>query len=201
MKLFNSRYIYVVIFLVASSISAQEKEYNQEEMPMAPPQPLNDSWNQWMVGEWAGTTTTEMGKSEDWMKVELAINNQFVLFHYRSKTVEVAPEMLKQMTRQMKISEEDARKIMMAEYQGMGLSTRDPKTGKLIGYWFDGYRDISHGTGTVEGDKNSMHWKSPMIDMERTTEKIDENTMKITFSGKDAMGNEFTGISLLKRKK
>ncbi len=201
MKLFNSRYIYIVILLVGYNLSAQEQELHPEDMPMAPPQPLNDSWSKWMVGEWAGTTTTEMGKSEDWMKVELAINNQFVLFHYRSKTVEVAPEMIKQMAQQMKISEEKARQIMMTEYQGMGISTRDPKTDKMVGYWFDGYRDIAQGNGMVEGEKSKMHWKSPMVDLERVTEMVDENTMKITFSGKDVMGNVFTGTSLFKRRK
>ncbi|GAB4376930.1 MAG: hypothetical protein Kow0042_23850 [Calditrichia bacterium] len=191
----------ILIALLCAGLWAQESEQKEMEIPTAPPQPLNDEWSNWLVGEWKGISQSNMGKSEEWMKIEKGLDGQFLIMHYKSKVIEANPEAMKKMQEQMKMSAEDMEKMMQSEYRGMGLSTINPMTGEMVGYWFDNYRDVSKGTGKMEGNKSTAKWKSAFMEMERIVEKIDENKMKVTYSGKDAMGTEFSGTSELSRVK
>ena len=78
----------VCLALLAMSAFAQEKEAANPAMP-SPPKPLTDELFQWMVGEWEGTTASAEGKSQDWQKVEMSLDNQFVTTHYSAQIVRV----------------------------------------------------------------------------------------------------------------
>ena len=50
---------------------AQNGESKKEETNSnAPPPQLSDEMHTWMIGEWAGTTESNMGTSKDWEKME-----------------------------------------------------------------------------------------------------------------------------------
>jgi hypothetical protein len=51
------------------TVAQEKKDMAAEAMPMAPP-PLADDFFAWMIGEWEGWTTSAMGKSQDWQKIE-----------------------------------------------------------------------------------------------------------------------------------
>jgi len=132
------------------SLSAQE-----ENVHRTPPPPLNDAYTAWMIGEWKGETSSQMGKSTDYMKCELGLNGQFMIITFESKT-------------------EDGLSI-----SGLGAVTLD-KEGNTVGYWIDSWRIMSEGKGFREGNLSTIKWATPMGTYIRTTEKIDENTMKVT---------------------
>ncbi len=196
-----------IMLLLSLSAFPQEAEVGKdkmstEPMEMMPPQPLNNAMLNWLVGEWEGTTETNMGKSEDWMKIEKGLDGQFLLMHYKGKNTEVKDEAMKSMKEQMHMTDEQINEMMQKPYMGMGVITLNPKSGELMGYWFDSYRDVSKGTGTVEAAKSMMTWTSPaMGTMSRTTEKLGPDKMKITIKGKDTSGIEFEGTSMMTRKK
>jgi hypothetical protein len=168
---------------------------------MAPPQPLEDDLCKWLVGEWEGATTSPMGKSQDWQKVEWGLDNQFVIIHFKSKMTEMNPEAAKAMAESMKLSKEDMDKMAQMAYKGMGPLTVNPQTGEFTGYWFDNWRGTYKGTGKREGNKITMQWEGTMGTSERTIEKVGEDKMVWTFKEKDASGNVMEGRTELTRKK
>ena len=135
--------------------------YAQEEKPkgemtegMQAPKPLTDQFLKSYVGKWKGTTKSDMGESQDVVECQLGLNDQFVLIDYKS----TSPQMM---------------------YEGMGAITLDPQSGKVIGRWIDSMRDISQGTGKIDGNKLVMEWSSPMGKGMRTEEMLGDK-MKVT---------------------
>jgi hypothetical protein len=192
------------LLLISFSVFAQEKEMKMgkqemkenmgkgmQEMPeMAPPKSLQSEWNDWMVGEWQGYTTSPMGKSKDWMKVQYALGNQYIKIHVKAENVETNEEAVKAWQEQMNLSDEQMEAMMDMKYEGMGLTTKDPKTGKQMGWWFDNWRSQSTGTGEkVSENKASMKWEGPMGVETRTIEKVGENKMVMTFKSTGPMGD------------
>lgn len=190
------------LLLVALPLLAQEKEKPKEAAPsMMPPKPLNDDLCAWMVGEWEGWSTSPMGKTKDWMKVDWALDKQFLLFHYTGQTVEMTDEQKKKAMETWGMSKEDIEKMMKMLYKGMGPVTVNPATGEFMGYWFDNWRGMYKGTGKREGNKMTMSWEGPMGTELRTTEKVNDDKMVVTFKSTDPKGNVTEGKSELTRKK
>jgi hypothetical protein len=198
---FKSVIVLMCVLMLSLAVFAQESETSpQSDMPMTPPQPLNNDWQNWLIGEWQGTSESTMGKSDDWMKIEKGIDGQFLIMHYTGKTIEIKPDALKQMAKEMNISEDQAKEIAHQEYKGLGITTVNPMSGEIMGYWFDSYRDVSEGKGSYEGNTSTITWTSKyMGTMKRTTEKLGDNKMKITFSGKDTKGNPYEGSAIMTR--
>lgn len=161
---------------------------------MTPPVSLkNDPWMKWMIGEWEGTTESPMGTSKDWMKLEFALDGQFVIAHYKSEATTVN----KEMAMQMGMTEEQ----MKAPYSGMGVFTLDPKTGEAVDYWFDNWRSISSGKGKRVDNVETTNWESAMGSEVRTLEKKGENDMVMTFKMTMAGSDQaMEGKTVLKRK-
>ena len=183
--------------LLAMPAFAQENE----AMPTAPPAALADDLLQFMVGEWTGNTVSQMGKSQDWQKVEWVLDNQYLLIHYTAKTTEANPEAMKAMAEAMKMSEADIKKMQDMVYKGMGPMTLDPKTGEVRAMWFDNWRGAYKGSGKREGNKLVTMWEGPMGSETRTFEKVGEDKMVVTFKSKDPTGREMEGRTELTRKK
>jgi len=162
--------IFSMIFVL--SLFAQEDTPPSPEM--TPPPPLDNALMKWMVGEWEGKSTSPMGSSTDYMKFEMGLNGQFMIMNYKGK------------------------RDNGHEMSGLGAITLD-KDGKLVGYWIDSWRTMSEGHGMQEGNNSKMEWATAMGPYVRTTEKVDENTMKINGVMKGADGKEMKSVSELKR--
>lgn len=192
-----------ILAFLTLPLLAQEKEMGEESMQsMTPPMPLNDDLTKWMVGEWEGWTEAPMGKMQDWQKIEMGLDNQFLLITYKSKMSSMTPEHKKTAAEHMNMSVEEAEKMMIQfVYKGHGMITIDPMTDEFVGYWFDNWRGTYKGTGKREGDKIAWTWVGPMGTSERTTEKVSEDRMVETFKEKDPSGNVMEGRSEWTRKK
>jgi len=174
----------LLLLLLALSIClslpllAQEKETEKKEMSaeeMMPPQPLDDEWSIWMVGEWEGWSQSAQGKTQDWEKISMALGGQFLFAE--SKTVMGA------MT-----------------YKGMGATTIHPQTGEVVGYWIDNWRGMYKGKGTREGSKLTMEWHGPTGTYKRTMEKVGDDKYTATWSYSDPSGNHSEGTSEMTKK-
>ena len=163
-----------VLFILLTAIFAIAQEGEADHSQITPPTPLEEEFMSWMVGEWKGSSTSQMGKTIDYMRCEMDLGGQFMTMTYKSKT-------------------EDGRKM-----SGMGAITKD-KAGKLVGYWIDSWRTMSKGNGTREGWISTMHWTTAEGSYTRTTEKVDENTMKVTGVMKNADGSEIRSQAEFKR--
>lgn len=175
----------------------QEMKSDAPAEAMAPPAPLKDPWTRWMVGEWEGETESNAGKSREWIKVEMALGEQFYVMHLKSTMSSITDEGLKMWN----MTREQAEELMKIPYQGMGLLTFDPKTGETIGYWFDSWRGAYQGRGKLEGNKETVNWSGPMGTSVRTTQKLNENEMRMTFKETMLDGTVAEGSTLMRRKK
>lgn len=178
------------VLLLAATASAQDQEPSKAVMPMTPPGPLTDDLMQWMVGEWEGWSSTPVGKSQDWQKIEWALDNQFLLIHFTGKTTEVNQQARQAMAEAMKLSKADMDKMQNMVYKGMGTITLNRMTGEVIASWFDNLRGVYTATGRREGNKLITIWPSPMGPETRTFEKISDDKMVTTFKGKDFTGKD-----------
>ena len=115
-----------------------------------------------------------MGESRDQVIFEFNYGGQFLMMHYKS--------------------ERDNGTVMT----GMGAITKT-KGGKLVGYWIDSWRTMSEGKGNREGNISTIEWLTSEGVYVRTTEKVGENTMKVTGLMKGADGKEIHSESELKR--
>jgi hypothetical protein len=108
------------------------------------------------------------------MICKMDLGGQFLLMTYKSET-------------------EDNRKM-----SGIGMVTLN-REGNQVGYWIDSWRTMSQGKGSRKGNISTMNWSTPMGVYVRTTEKMDENTMRITgvMAGPD--GKEMRSESQLTR--
>ena len=198
------KHLYVLLmltFLITTGLLQQDKP-KDDANSSGPPKGLNDPMNQWMIGEWSGTTESSMGTSKDWQKCEWGLDKQFVSMTLTSKITEVNPDYLNKMSKTMKMSPKDLKEMMMGgEYKGLGMMTLDPMTGDYVGYWFDNWRGSYTGKGKLEGNTITMSWEGTMGNSVRTVEKIDDNTMVETFKEKDMTGSETQGKTTLKRTK
>lgn len=133
------------------------------------PQPLDNEWANWMIGEWKGWSDGPMGKTEEWEKIEKGLDGQFLMHDARSKMADGT------------------------EYHGLGATTIQPKTGKVVGYWIDNMRGMYAGEGTKEGDTVTTSWKGYQGNFTRTMEKTGENSFKGTWKFEDPAGNAVEG--------
>lgn len=199
----------VVLLLIIASfpVIAQQEEMepgskmmSAEKMPeMMPPKPLSGDFNNWIVGEWEGYSTSPMGKSKDVMTCEAVLDGQFLLITYEGKMIEHNDEMMKEMGEKMHMSDEAMEKMKEMSYKGMGLVTQNPQTGEMMGYWFDNWRGISEGAGSQEKGEQMMTWKGPMGTEIRTIKMTGRDNMVVTFKSSGPMG-EFEGKSEYTRK-
>jgi hypothetical protein len=193
--------VVAVLVLFSLPLLGQEKEKPKEAAPsVAPPTALADDMCAWMIGEWEGWSETPMGKATEWDKFGWSLDNQFVMMNTTSKTTEMTEEQKKKAAEMYGMTKEDVEKMIGMTYKGMGPLTVNPGTGEYLGYWFDNWRGIYKGTGKREGNKITMTWESPMGSEVRTTEKVDENKMVITFKSTDPKGSVTEGKTELTRK-
>ncbi len=187
----------ILVVIVVTVILAIMPVLAQEEAANMPPKPLSDPFTEWTVGEWEGTSTSPMGTSHDQVKVEWGLDKQFTVMHYTSQSTEVNQDALKAMN----MSPEQIEAMKDMEYKGMGLSTLDPKTGKTVSYWFDNWRGMYHGEGTLEGNVLTTKWEGPMGTSTRTMEKVSEDKMVMTMKETGPDGKSIEGKTELTRVK
>jgi hypothetical protein len=160
----------ILFLLITVPLLAQEEHVH----PMTPPPPVNDEFFNWMLGEWKGNTTSPNGNTSDYLKCHMDLDGQFLVMNYQA---------------------EFEGKALMS---GIGMLTLD-KEGNETGYWFDSWRTMAMGHGSRMGNISTVKWTMHEGVYVRSTEKVDENTMKVTGLMTMPDGNEMKSESLLKR--
>ncbi len=165
----------IVMVSMASCAINQEKEIAEESKPSSfQPEPLDDEWNKWIVGEWkivsgeSDWLTDESGKvakidlgelGAAGFTIELGLNGQFLIMKSWAETGEITPEQIQQLKDTLRASDEDIERMLSMPFKELQIHTIDPKTGERIGYLFDSMRCVAKGTGRLEGNKEIMKWR------------------------------------------
>ena len=147
----------IVMVSMASCAINKEKEIAEESKPSSfQPEPLDDDWSKWLVGEWKGIVGLGGVKSEAWREIELGLNGQFLITKHEHKITDEEIQGLKKVTH---ISDEDAKKYQSLPFKYLEIWTIDPKNGEVIGYFFDSMRRVAQGKGKLQGNKEIVEWQ------------------------------------------
>ncbi len=142
---------------------------------MMAPEPLNDAWTRFFLGEWEGWSESPMGKSQDWERFELGLDGQFLLRHATSTMAEM-------------------------KYTGMGAMTVNPQSGQWMGVWIDSFRGLYHGQGHAEGDVLTLNWEGYQGKYSQTLTKAGPNKITGTWVFTAAAGSKMEGRFEMTRK-
>ena len=144
--------------------------------------PAEDGMWQWMIGNWSGWSESPLGKTQDWIKCEWDLNQQFLLTHIKSQMTEPNREVLQRMAEKHNTTADEIIKMILAPYSGKGYSTID-QNGEINCYWFDSLRRVYNGSEIRNGNVVKMICREVggNIVIERTFEKRGENKLTGTF--------------------
>jgi len=120
------------------------------------PEPLDDEWSKWLVGEWKGIVRLGGMKSKACREIEPGLNGQFLITKHEHK---VTNEEIQELKKIMQISDEDVKKYQNLPFKYLEIWTIDPSNGEIVGYLFDSMRCVATGKGRREGNKEIMEWK------------------------------------------
>jgi hypothetical protein len=113
----------IMMVSMASCAKMQQKQMAKESgTPSLQPEPLDDEWSKWLVGEWkvvsgesdwlvdeSGSRVKidmdEEGTSD--IKIEFGLNGQFLIMRGNAEIGEMTDEQIKQLKETMNASDED----------------------------------------------------------------------------------------------
>ena len=157
------------------------------------PEPLDDDWFKWLVGEWKvasgeSSVADESGKvgkidldelGAGGFKIELGLNGQFLIMESWAETGEMTPDQIKYFKDTLNASDEDIERLKSNPFKSLLIHTIDPKTGERLGYLFDSMRCVAAGKGRLEGNREIIEWVWSATAQGATsvsiTEKINDN--------------------------
>lgn len=120
------------------------------------PQPLQDEWSRWIVGEWQGTGEGDAGKGRGTARYELALGGQFLICRGESEITGLDPDFLK---KHLHASDEEIERFRREGYRMMEVYTVDPRTGEVVAFLFDSLRCVATGRGRREGFRETVEWE------------------------------------------
>ncbi len=168
------------LLLALSSCSTPMKTTPEAKHPMFNPQPLNDDWSRWIVGEWEGSGESDTGQGKGVERIEFGLSGQFLICRGEARITEITPEHADYLKRNMHASDEEIERFKRTGYQALQLFTVDQTTGEVIGYLFDSLRCIATGRGKREGDREIMEWEwATGHKSTRITERLSEDKMRV----------------------
>ena len=189
----------IVMVSMASCAKMQQKEMVKESgTPSFQPEPLDDEWSKWLVGEWQvtgggseflGDELEDLGESNAEMAagftIEFRLNGQFVIWESWAEPGGMTDEQKKQVKEALGkyVSDEELERFVSMPYRSLLIQTIDPKTGERIAYCFDSQRLYGQGRGRLEANKEITEWEwsgiGRGVTSVGTTEKVDENKFTI----------------------
>ena len=144
------------------------------------PQPLNDEWSRWIVGEWEGSGSSDTGQGRGVERIEFTLGGQFLICRGEALITEITPDQADYLKKNMRDYDEEIERFKHGGYRSLQLFTVDQKTGEVVGYLFDSLRCVATGRGRLTGNRETMEWQwSSGHKSARITEKINDDKMVV----------------------
>jgi len=174
----------VLMVILASCAKIQEKEPAKDSaLSVFLPKPIDDEWSKWLVGEWEGVGESNAGKGKGWVKIELGLNGQFLIYKGEAEITQMTGEQKQYLKETLHATDEDIEKFQSSTFKELQIHTIDPKTGEITGYLFDSLRCIAKGRGKRDPNKEIMEWEwsgAGQGTSIRITEKVSDNKLIVT---------------------
>ena len=140
------------------------------------PFPLDSEWSRWIVGEWVGTGESDAGSGQGAVRVELALNGQFLIFSGEAAVTDISAEQRQYLKTQLHASDEEIERFKDSPFRSLEIYTIDQETGDVVGYLFDSLRCMATGRGQWQGNTQTMNWQwSTGHTSTRITQKVGDD--------------------------
>ena len=183
MKNLSIMLLVVMVSMTSCALNKEKEMAKESGTPSFQPEPLDDEWSKWLVGEWEGSVESDVGTGKLWTKIELGLNGQFLIMKTESKITEITDEQRQYNREILHASDEEIEKSKSSTFKELQIHTIDPKTGEVVGYLFDSLRCIAEGRVRRQGNKEIIEWKwsatAQGATSVRITEKINDNKFTI----------------------
>jgi hypothetical protein len=181
MKRLSILLLVVMVSLSSCAINEEKETAKESGSTSIQPEPLDDEWNNWLVGKWV--VRVEGYAGEGGFKIELGLNGQFLIMKSWAEPGEMTDEQMQHLKEATNLSDEDIERLKSNPFKELQIHTIDPKTGERIGYLFDSLRCIAKGIGRLEGNKEIMEWEWSGTGQGATSvriiEKINDNKFSL----------------------
>ena len=205
MKKLSITLLVLVVSMTSCAINKENEMAKESGSSTFQPEPLDDEWNNWLIGEWEGLFESDVGTGKIRTKIELGLNGQFLIMKTEAKTTEITDEQRQYLRDTLRASDEDIKRYRRSTSKELQIHTIDPKTGERIGYLFDSFRCVAEGRGRRQGNKEIIEWKWSVIAQGATSVRIIEkiNNNKFTLNHKYTLpdGNKMEDKVEMTRKK
>ena len=204
------KHVAIVLLIVMVSMASyainEEKETAKESGSASfQPEPLDDDWSNWLVGQWEGSFESDVGTGKIRTKIEFGLNGQFLIMKSEAEITEITDKQRQYLKETLYASDEYIEKSQNSIFEELQIHTIDPKTGERIGYFYDSQRCIATGKGKLKGNKEIMEWVWSVIAQGTTSvsiiEKINDNKIILNHIYTFPDGNKMEAKTEMTRKK
>ena len=147
-----------VALVIGLSGSEEAREAKSSDTFSFQPEPLDDDWSRWLVGEWGGLAESHAGMARIRTKIELGLNGQFLIMRGEARITDITDEQRQYLRDTLGASDEDIERYRRSTFKELQIHTIDPKTGTVNGYLFDSMRCIAQGRGQRQGNRETIEW-------------------------------------------
>ncbi|MBN1513122.1 MAG: hypothetical protein JXB13_13995 [Phycisphaerae bacterium] len=169
----------------------REKTVAEPNVPsLTPPKNvLDDEWSQWLIGTWGTAAESDLGQFKNWvkgrghMRVEPGLGGQFLIRKMDGHATEVSDEYMRYLSQTQHTPEAEIEKLRNLPFENIELHTFDPTTGRIVAYLFDSWRCVARGTGTRDGDRETIEWEWSVAGRGtsvRITNRVGEDRLAVT---------------------
>jgi hypothetical protein len=185
--------ILLVAIVSVSSFAINEEKETAKESGSASfqPEPLDDEWYKWLVGQWEGSVESDVGTGKIRTKIELGLNGQFLIMKSEAEITEITDEQRQYLRETLHASDEEIERFQSSTFKELQIHTIDPETGEIVGYLFDSMRCVARGKVKREKKKEIIEWKWSVFAQGATSVRIIEkiNDNKFTLNHKYILPN------------
>ncbi|MHC4728887.1 MAG: hypothetical protein ACYS17_16845 [Planctomycetota bacterium] len=205
MKRLSILLLVVAVSLSSCAINKQKEMAKESRSTSFQPKPLDDDWSRWLVGQWEGSVESDVGTGKIRTKIELGLNEQFLIMKSEAEITEITDEQRQYLKETLHASDEYIERSQNSTFEELQIHTIDPKTGEVVGYLFDGLRCIAKGRARRQGNKEIIEWKWSATAQGATSVRIIEkiNDNKFTLNHKYILpdGSKMEDKAEMSRKK
>lgn len=194
----NLSFLICLILVLFSCNSNNNENMKNIETPNFQPNPIDNEWFNWLIGEWRVSGKTEWINSniKDFKeseiekldggraKIQLELNGQFLVIKSDGKIPKMTDEQIQYLKETTGASDEEITRFRNSTFKGLQIYTIDPTTDEIIGYLFDSLRSIAEGRGKFEGNKQIIEWKwhnlGQGVSSKQIRERVGNNKLIIT---------------------
>ena len=111
MKKLSIIFLIMMISLTSCAINKEKEMAKESGSSTFQPEPLDDEWNNWLIGEWVCRAESDVGAGKGRTKIEFGLNGQFLIYKGEGEITDTTLEQRQYLKETLHTSDEDIEKF------------------------------------------------------------------------------------------